>query len=77
MLIASEHERRNSWADLLTSLNLVVRCRCRARARNQHAAGATHKHRTGLDRAGSGFVPFFAASWKQRQAGGVVLSSLS
>ena len=62
---------------VLTSLNLVVRGRKRARARNQRAAGATHKHRTSLDRAGSGCVPFFAASWKQRQAAGVVLPSLS
>src|SRR5262249_10644761 len=57
-----------NWRRVLTSLNLVVRCRSRACARNQHAAGAAHKHRTSLDQAGSGCVPFFAASWKQRQA---------
>src|SRR5262245_46495647 len=66
-----------NWRRVLTSLNLVVRCRSRACARNQHAAGAAHKHRTSLDQGGSGCVPFFAASWKQRQAGGVVLRSLS
>jgi hypothetical protein len=61
---------------VLTSLNLVVRGRNRACANNRPAC-ATHKHCTSLDGAGSGCVPFFAASWKQRQAAGVLLSSLS
>src|SRR5262245_24461291 len=61
---------------VLTSLNLVVRGRNRACANNEPAC-ATHKHCTSLDGAGSGCVPFFAASWKQRQPVGVLLSSLS
>jgi len=66
-----------NWRRVLTSLNLVVRGRNRACANNRRAC-ATHKHCTSLDGAGSGCcVPFFAASWKQRQAAGVLLSSLS
>jgi hypothetical protein len=44
------------------------------RVRNPHA-GATHRRRTNLGRAGC--APFFATSWRQRQAAGVALSPLS
>ena len=61
-----ERVRCANWRRVLTSLNLVVRGRSRARASNQHAAWATRKRCASFDGAGSGYVPFFAASWKQR-----------
>jgi hypothetical protein len=62
---------------LVTSWNLVVLGHSRARARKPHTAGATQKRRTSLGRAGSGYAPFFATSWKQRQVAGVALSLMS
>ena len=59
--VAGHPEYRVAEMAVLTSLNLVVRGRNRAWANNRPAC-AMHKHCTSLDGAGSGCVPFFAAS---------------